>query len=271
MANIKLYTRNALAAAGVVLKNGTGGGAPALEQDADWPMSHLLSPDRETYWRMGPTPSDAVQVDFDLGSAQTIVALGVARLRLYGTLTEVGQSVSFYYGTGSTYPPSWVSLGGIDLSNNNALTEEFGSISARFWRFQLNFFGFANTPASMKLWLVKSADRVDLGHDWSIGTEEETSRLRQEVESPAGLAFAFEPGQNRGSTTRSGKYELRHSNETLRDSLRDQLTTLDTRFMVVLGDGVTIETALPQGELAWSRRWSAPDRFDFSIPLVEHP
>lgn len=56
MANALIYTRNAIANAGVSLKNGTGGGAPALEQNADWPMSHLLIADRETYWRTSAAP-----------------------------------------------------------------------------------------------------------------------------------------------------------------------------------------------------------------------
>lgn len=267
MASIKIYVANALAASGVVLKNGTGGGAPALDEDSDWPMANLLSPDRYTYWRTSPVPFET-HVDFDLGSAQSIVAAGMANLRQVDPTLAVPSAPLLYYGTGGSYPPSWTDVGlATDISTLNNKFETFGAISARFWRFEL---GFANA-CTCKLWLVKSADVIDLGHDWNIGSSESRRRLREVVTSPAGLSFAFEPGQARGSDILSGQFLLRRVQTTQRDSLRDRLSTLDTRFMVILGDGTAIETSLPEGNLPWSRRWSAPDLFDFELALQEHP
>lgn len=266
MANVKFLVRNAIAQAGVVLMNGTGGGAPALDEDADWPMSHLLSPDRETYWRTSPVPPEPIQVDFDLGSAQSIVASGIAKLRLFSAnLVEGGPYVLYY---DNVYPPTNdAGVGGSMTMNNNF--DEFGAISARYWRFEI--YSGGGFPFGCKLWLVKSADKIDLGKNWYVGTDESAERLREVVTSPAGLSFAFEPGQNRGSTIRSGRFVLRQQLPAIRDSLRDQLTTIDTRFVALLGDGTAIETALPEGNFPWSRAFGSPESFDFEIPLQEHP
>ncbi len=271
MANVKLYMRNALTLPGVTLKNGTGGGAPAIEEDPDWPLTHNFSADRETYWRTSAAPPNPVKIDFDLGSAQSIIAGGMLKIRTYGGLTNVVQTIRYISGAG-VYDPAdgaWTdAVSGVSANAHNHLAYDPGtSISARYWRFSL-----ASAIAfSCKLWLVKAADFLDLGKDWSIGTEQDVERLREVLVSPAGLAFAFEPAQERGSTIFGGKFLLRGKNQALRDILRDQLTTIDTRFVIRLGDGTLIETSLPEGALEWERVWAPPEVFNLTLPLVEHP
>jgi len=209
-------------------------------------------------------------VDFDLGSALSIRAGGLLKMRVYGGGAASLMGCQYIAGAGAydPDPAAWsTAFGNTGLSANNALLD-FGPFTARYWRFHVDA---PNDPFSGKLWLVKDADRIDLGHDWSVGTEEEIERLRQEVISPAGMAFAFEPAQDRGSAVRGGTFLLRGQNEATRDTLRDKLTSLDTRFVVKLGDGGVIETSLDEGVFRWGRTWSAPETFDFELTLTEHP
>lgn len=273
MANIKIFVRNALARSGIVLLN--GGVGPALVENVDWPMSHLLSPDRETYWRTSAVPPVTHAVEFDLGQDETIIAAGNGKLRGYNFNAATGlplvpQWATLEYGTGSTYPPTWVAIfddnSGPMSNNNNFL--EFSSVVARFWRF--SFTSASQPPFSCKLWLVRSADVIDLGYDWGVGTDESNERFRQVVSTPSGLSFAFEPGQERGTPLRSGSFKLPALNQTALDNLRNQLTGTDTRFVVKLGDGRYIETTLPEGRFSWRRRFAPPELSDIELELQEH-
>jgi len=270
MANALIYTRNALADAGVSLKNGTGGGAPALEQNADWPMSHLLIADRETYWRTSAAPPNPVMVDIDLGSAQSIHTALITKIRTYGGLENPSTTIRHIAGAGAydPNPGAWTAdSGGVGGNAHNISLFAGVPTTARYWRFEIA----SVREFSCNLWLIKTADVIDLGHDFSVGTTRSATRLRSEVTTPTGLTYAFEPAQDRGSIVFAGNLLLIGTTEATRDLLRDQLTTLESRFFLKLGDSTLLETSLPRGELSWDRVFAAPELFDFAIPVVEHP
>lgn len=265
MGAVKLYTANALTKAGVLLKSGTGGGAPPLDQDPDWPESLVLCADREMYWKTSASPPAPLQLDLDLGSAKTIVAAGIMRARIGTDICTV------YYNPGATYNPAsgWVAAGPFaagGMTGNNNL-EDIASIIARFWRFEFD----GGIQFSCKPWLMEAVDTYNLTHDWSVGTAESMRRLREETVSSSGLVYAYEPAEDRGSLIRSGNYLLLNQVQSVRDAFRERLAALDTQFVLKHGNNVVVETILTEGDLAWSREWHMPEQFNFAIPLTECP
>jgi hypothetical protein len=72
---------NYILSTGVVLKNGTGGGAPALLQDAAYPMSNLLKVDRYTVWASGTSAPNPTLVHIDLGVDRALTFFAVLGMR----------------------------------------------------------------------------------------------------------------------------------------------------------------------------------------------
>lgn len=268
MSNAKIFVRNALTYPGAAVK-GTNAGA-TLIQNNDWPMSNLLSPDRETYWRTSAVPPSTYSVDLDLGSSKSVVAAGIAKVRGYAFNAATGLPAvpswnETYYE--DNYPPT-NPLGTFGPTGNNNNFLEFGAITARYWSFE---FTSGNNPFSCKLWLVLASDVIDIGKNFAVGTDESNERFRQVVSTPSGLSYSFEPVQERGTPRRSGSYRLPQVNQATRDLLRDQLSGVDTRVMIKLGDGKYIETTLQDGRFSWIRKFAPPEISSITFDLVEHP
>ena len=175
-----------------VLKNGTGGGAPALVQDAAFPMSNLLLNDRKVLWSSGVLAGSSVTVDIVLGGASTVSAISVHGLRISnggswggesyytqtgtytpgGTWTNAGTSPGFVYpDTGSAFTPR---------ANVTAIRVVFGSITGTLVCGKI----FAGDPSYVTPSYVSDQ-----------GTREDTPQRNATILTyPSGSVFAFNLG-----------------------------------------------------------------------------
>lgn len=141
-----VLTNHALAA---TLKNGTGGGAPAREEESPYLMERLLGRDRYGFWRTSSTfGAGTVQVDLDLGAAKDITFVGVLG---YRAATDAVVDVTIYSAT-AYGPGPWTARAAPAMSGapRTSLTgpyaprdvgEQIGTISARYWRFEFGCTG----------------------------------------------------------------------------------------------------------------------------------
>lgn len=263
MANIQIFKTNVLATPGVVLKNGTGGAAPALDEDPDWPMRNLLLQDRYSAWR-SKTNNAIVSVDFDLGSAQTIIDFFVTNYRFYG-VTAFSGGVDLY--SGSSYPPGDFIDSFSILANDNRFV--MPSTSARYWRMDVATPVPAGGAVSCKLWLGRAADRLIITHDWSYETRLANRRLREELRTPSGLLYAFEPAISIASNVREADLVLKTATLTEWNSLRDALSGADSRFLITDPTGALFETSLPGGRIAATRNFYGA--YEIALRLEAHP
>lgn len=185
MSTLRFYRTNLLTQSFAVLKNGTGGGAPALEEHADFPMTNLLVGDRYSYWKSAGTAG--FDVDFDLGSTKAIKALGVTAL---DPLQTVG-AVEIFTAGGSTYPPTWTSQGTISpLSSVDSFIA--ANLIHRFVRFE---FTSLSAAIRAKLWAAQSVS--DVGHGGSPGFTEERRKARIRAIAPGGQPVVTVLGPDR--------------------------------------------------------------------------
>lgn len=184
MANTKFGLVNLLTQAATVLKNGTGGGAPALIETAPYAMANLKNASRYTIWKSSSlTAATQYNVDFNLGSAQSISAAAALGYRLASG--ENISAIDVYYQTG-VYAPAgtWnylgtiVALGAASLGGRDSGVE-FGAVSASSVRFTITV-GASNTVFSLGNFFVGLS--TDLGG----------------IHSPEG---SFQPFGNRLETT----------------------------------------------------------------------
>lgn len=267
MANINIFKANALTAA--ELKNLSGGGS-GLSEDVDWPMGNLLSPDRYSYWRTpGDLASGTFDVDFDLGSSQLISYLCLTNYRFYVSAANLLSDPEIFYDNGSTYPPAAWTQDGLFLpasENDNYLAF---NITCRFIRFEFQMPG-PPYSISMKLWAVKSTDVLTLAHDWGINSQLSTRRIKNVTRSPSGLLFDFEPALSLASDVPGARLRLDAATLTEWQTLRDALSTVDSRFIVLdTASGRIYETALPDGAIGADRAFAGNHRMQ--LELEAHP
>lgn len=96
-----LYT-NLLEASGAVLKNGTGGGAPALDEVAGYPMTNALTRDRYTVWQQ--SSGAGMDVDIYLGGSKNFTVFGFQNHRPTAAAGVGITTIDLYYQTGAYSP-----------------------------------------------------------------------------------------------------------------------------------------------------------------------
>ena len=267
---ILIFKQNVLANGVTVLKNLSGGGS-GVSEDADWPMANLTLRDRYSYWRtQDGLAAGTFNVDFDLGSSQLVRYLCLTNMRFYGyTPPAVGDAAALiYYDNGGTYPPAGWTFTGFALGGN--LNDNVAQIDTtlRFLRFEFTMPG-PPMALSFKLWAMGSADVVELSHAWSLETELTNRRIKQTSRSPAGLLFEFEPAQAHASDLAGGTFVLSTASLSEWQTLRDALSGVDSRFIVVDTDSsVIFETALPDGKIEATRIF--PGLHSMSLALEAH-
>lgn len=268
MANIVILKKNALSDGVTVLKNLSGGGS-GIQQDPDWKMENLTSPDRYTYWRMDSTLAAAtLDVDFDLGSSQLISHVCCTVYRFYGSVGFLTADFFIFYDNGSAYPPAaWTDDGFFlqMLKNDDVLVFDR---TCRFLRFE---FVSPGTPfaLSFKLWAVRASDKIELAHDWGLETEFSNRRIKSSVRSPSGLLFEFEPQQSHASDVAGARLILSTASLTEWQTLRDGLAGISSRFIVLDTVNSRIyETTLPEGKIEADRRFS--NLYSIVLPLEAH-
>lgn len=111
MANTRFLTTNVATSA--TLKNGTGGGAPALDEVSGYPMTNALQWDRYTLWKQSSGAD--MNFDIDLGGSYTVQAFAVLGQRSVPASSTV-TGVEVFTQTG-TYTPggTWTSRGTITV------------------------------------------------------------------------------------------------------------------------------------------------------------
>jgi hypothetical protein len=194
MGNTKLGLLNLVTQPGVVLKNGTGGGAPARIETAPYVMENALLGDRYTLWKTSAisTPTQ-YPVDIDLGAGFLV---GCAAMNGFRPVNGFGPLVDVSYQV-STYTPggAWTFVGSISGPVVNLRDDgiEFAPVTARFWRFVLNPGGASNVFTLGKFFL---GSLTDLGAQHSPGSQYTPFGNRSEIVLPGGAVVLTELGDD---------------------------------------------------------------------------
>lgn len=119
MSNTRFAFTNLIEASGVVLKNGTGGGAPARDEVTGYEMENAMRPDRWSLWKLSGGASLAV--DFDLTGGASNKSIGMAGLLGHRPTTSAGLGITSCDVYGATnaagYAPGpWTPLGTINMA-----------------------------------------------------------------------------------------------------------------------------------------------------------
>lgn len=126
------------------LKNGTGGGAPALDEVAPWVTTNAQDKDRTHVWQQ-QSGGGFIEADFDLTGAASNVSISLAAVLGHRGAPNGAAGVSsctiFTSTNANGYPPvaasSWTSQGNFALTGlrDNGLV--FNAVSCRYIRFEL--------------------------------------------------------------------------------------------------------------------------------------
>lgn len=200
MANTKIGTANWIETNGT-LKNGTGGGAPALDETTPYTMSKVLTSDRYSLWKTGATPgASPVNLDIDLGANRTVTCATIHGYRP-GTGTGVTSLKIYSQPSSAGYPPAGWTLQGTLNQGSLALSQSprdagvvFASVSQRYWRFEFTHGGGAWSAGKLGLW-----NPTDLGAIHTPGGLDAPFRNRLETPLPSGavvLADLGDPGRD---------------------------------------------------------------------------
>ena len=179
---------------GATVKNGSGGGAPALVQDSAYPMSNIALNDRLVQWSTGASPSNPTTVDIDLGNTYTLDTFSMHGIRISGGTNFTGCDV--YVQTG-TYAPggSWTVVGTIPGSALNAYRDAglhlANSVSARSVRFVFAHFGHQWAVGKFFAGLM-----TDLGIVADAGSENSPQRNVTLYTFPSGTTIELHTGDN---------------------------------------------------------------------------
>lgn len=260
MANIKFFYNNLLTGSLATLKNGTGGGAPALSEDADFPMSNLRSPDRYSVWVTGATPPDPMQVDFSVLAATTLKAFGVAR----HDTDWVDGPVEVYYSTSAYLPGGW-SLGPTftPLAGRTNMLVESTIASVRSLRFSMS----AHTLTSAMLGnFLAYKDSYDLGHEGAAGSVDVVRKWRSRSATISGLPVINKIGVDRRQIVLS----LPTVTSATRAILQ-ALIALDDPFTIQIPNGEHVHVTFAEDQLDRERLFAAAELSSFRLVLEELP
>lgn len=117
------------------LKNGSGGGAPALDEATSYTTARAQNTDRYSLWKTSGA-GGTYNVDFDLGSAKS-VRLG-ALLGLT-CLTPTGGTLTLQHAN-SYYPGAWTTAGTATWASGDrdvGVVLNSAAVSERYWRFNI--------------------------------------------------------------------------------------------------------------------------------------
>lgn len=242
MSDIKFFYSNKLTTG--TLRNGTGGGAPATEEDPSFPMANLLDDDTLSPWKSSATPADPLQVDISITSS-TLRAIGIT-----GFSGGSGISFGVYYSTSSTYPPgSWLSLVGATSLNKATTLVEVNQSGVRQLRFEFN-----SLPGAIRIGkLFAGASTVNLGHEGGPGTSELVDKWRSVIETEAGGLLV----SSLASDSARFRLELPFMNSTDRSNIKT-VAALSGPVMMLWSDGVAWEVFIEDDQIVLERIFSPP-------------
>lgn len=154
--------------------------APALVQDAAFPMINAMLPDRTSQiWSTGPAPpgnnSADIVLDIDLGTSPPAIACaGILGFSYIGASGGFPQTIQVLYQT-STYDGTAGFAGPVPSSTAIALRDEIilfnAPITARYWRFNFPNAGGGTTGFTLASVFLGLSPTTDLGFLYSGATE----------------------------------------------------------------------------------------------------
>lgn len=171
MSTSRFVLTNYACAAATVLKNGTGGGAPALDETAPYTMARLLNASRLAFWMTSAAPASPMLVDFDLGASKSISAVGVHGFR--PSATAAATTVNVY--SGAAYPAATLRATFSLIAGPRDIGAAISTISARYWRFEI----YNTAPFSVAKFLL--GPLTDLGYAHGPGGDATIYRFRNET------------------------------------------------------------------------------------------
>ena len=188
-----------IVAGGSVLQNGSGGGAPAVVQDANFPMSNVMQDDQYVLWNTGAAPGTPVQVDITLLAATSLSAASVHALRAAAGASVT--SLKVYMQTGAYTPGGTWTLRGTVYSPGRHAGVVFAATSVDSIRYEFACTGQFQTGK------FYAGDPFTLGGGTYAGNQGlENSPVRNAVvySFPSGSIFSF----NLGDTGRDVSIEF---------------------------------------------------------------
>lgn len=259
MANTRLGLVNWITSAGAVLKNGTGGGAPALNEQAPYTMSKLLTWDRYLYWKSATMASPtAYDVDIDLGASRAVDLLAING---YKTASGVGIAVDFYYQTGAyNAAGTWTYLATLAAGIRD-VGVQITPVTARSMRMRV----IPNSGSTVcRVGNFFAGQLVDLGGRHSPGGLYAPVRNRIELGTPGGVTFLSDTGDPGADLTLPW--------ESASDAQRATLLALHDltgSFIMLDGDGACFEVYVVNGRIGAERQFIG--RSDMSVELRRLP
>lgn len=223
MSVLRLATQNLPQLYSTALKNGAAG-APAKEEDADFPMQNIGYSSRYRLWRTSAAPVTPVDVDFYFSVTHPVKMVGLANIRAYRGAAGIG-TLEVFYGSDTAYPPaSWVQAlapQAIASTANDAMFE-IASPTSRSWRLRI-----ANSGQfSCKPWLVRNDQTIDFTE--GAGVVESTSRIRApKSTSLLGGVMFNDLGVGKGATIKRWKIH-----DVVSSAQRTSLLAAQTRTLI---------------------------------------
>jgi len=240
--------------------------APPINQDAQFPMTNLLTSDRYLPWvtAVGPGPGGVdVVVDLDAGANVTPQFVGFFALRQSG-VASMGFDVQ--YQTGATYNGNgtWVSArsGTISSGSRDVGYIVTGAQAARYWRFRLNVLqGIQWSIGNIFL----SAAAVDLGIFYSPGMEETIIHPTIGYRTTSGHFSVSSVGDTRAMVIMPFR--------NIEDAIKAKINSVFGRFSArdpavwIDQNDVARQVVLANSELRWVHQWAAPNLWDCDLEI----
>jgi hypothetical protein len=264
MANTRYCTNNR--AIGSTIKNGTGGGAPALDQTSPYTMAQALTSDLYTPWQTATTPAASPSYfDIDLGGNVSIEAAALLGYRPAVAGVSSVLSVEILSSTSANgYPPTaasvWTSRA--TFSTVSPAFRHIGttwvSNSARYWRFAFTHLGTLWSVGKLFLGAL-----TDLGAIHSPGGIYSPFENRLETPQPGGAIVVNEVGDPGADITLPWR--------TVDSTMRSRMTTLaaSAPFVLVDADGNFFEVFVANGRAMTTRQYTSV--FDAEVTLKVMP
>jgi hypothetical protein len=251
-----------------VLKNGTGGGAPADDEVAGWPMENALAKDRTFIWQQS-SGAGTIEYDFDLTGAGSNVTVGLlASLGHYGTpSTAIGiASILTRYSTNANgYPPvaasSWTSFTGggltLGLGVRDAAAVIAVPVACRYIRYEIT----ATTAFALGRVFVGGVADLDWGFISSPG------RLRELVKP----ILANEVGANPTKTRVGDNHYVLHipiNEDTISVIQNLRIVALkDQPFLMIDFDGTVTEAVVDDDRMRETLLFDVSELYDADIRI----
>jgi hypothetical protein len=170
---------------GATLKNGSGGGAPALASATGYPMANTLTKARYVPFVSASGAASPINLDFDQGGDTAVKAIGLHALSvLSGTLGTI--TISYATAAEGYVPGAWPHTYGTIASSAFSGHRDacvVANATMRYWRISI-----AHTSAQISLGKVLlAATLTDLGYIYWPGSTETIVRYDTAMVGPAGL------------------------------------------------------------------------------------